>query len=254
MNLAHPSDACKQWLQDALRSLGAARALDLPATTDLALSQERLLAAVCAGDRARAQRICEVHDRDSGQPRASVMDLILPAVHRIEMQWLGGERSYSEVLHAFWHLQHLLQAPDERAGPPLPDAIPAAQGRVVLATAPGCEHTLGVLVVSESFRSWGWEVHTVLEGSRPALIQEVMRRSIDVLGLSVGHDAGLQGLADLLRELRASSRNPALQIMLGGNVFDMPPAQYDWIGADHVAASPHDALQFCASKLLRPTH
>ena len=254
MNLATPSNACMQWLQQSLRDLKNARVQDSPSSVDLPVTRERLLAALYAGNRAVAQDLCDAHDRAFGRARASVMDLILPSVYQIEEQWLAGARSYGEVLCAYWHVQGLLQRDAQGLRQPPHMLDMPVQGQVVLATVPGCEHTLGVWVVSESFRAWGWQVTTVLEGGREALVQAVSQRPVDFLGLSVGHDAALEGLVDLLKHLRASSCNPALRILVGGNIFDMPAAQYDWIGADYLAATANDALQYCASMFQRPAH
>ena len=53
------------------------------------------------------------------------------------------------------------------------------------------------------------------------------------------------GLADHIKNFRSVSKNPSIRIILGGNVFDMRASEYDWIGADYIAYSPNEALQYC---------
>jgi len=160
---------------------------------------------------------------------------------------LSDERDYNATLSSFWCLQKLLEYSElEFPNKPLAKTD-LTQGKVVLATAPGCQHNLGILVVSDYFRSWGWQSVTLLDTTRELLLQEVRDTSIDFLGLSVGHDAGLKGIPELLQELRLISINPALKIFVGGNIFDLSVEEYDWIGCDCLVTSPQDALQFCSS-------
>lgn len=254
MNHDFASDACAQWLQNSLRSLKTNPLEEQHTSVDLAMPRQQLLAAMYERDLAAAQRICRAYAEASAGASASVRDLILPTVYAVEQEWLADRRDYNETLTAFWYLQQLLESP--KNGPDRqPYVRPApVQGRTVFATAPGCEHNLGVLVVSDYFRSWGWQVSTILEGRREVLVRQVSSLPIDFLGLSVGHDAGLVGMPELLQELRTCSCNPGMKILLGGNIFDMPSVEYAWLGADCLVTSPQDALQFCASIAQHRTH
>ena len=254
MNIDSASEACVQWLQDSLRSLKTAPAENRHSPTDLAIPRQKLLAALYRRDLEAARHICQEFDELRAGAQSSVRDLILPSVYAVEQEWLVDRRDYNETLTAFWYLQQLLERPKNR-----PDHQPSVrstsvQGRTVFATAPGCEHNLGVLVVSDYFRSWGWQVSTLLQGRREVLVREVSSQPIDFLGLSVGHDAGLEGIPELLQELRACSCHSAMKILVGGNIFDMPVGEYAWIGADCLVTTPQDALQYCVSIAHHRTH
>lgn len=254
MNIHPLPDDCTQWLLGSLRSLQAAPAARRDFSADLALLQQQLLAAIYRRDLVAAQRLCQEFDEVRADSPSSVRDLILPCVYAVEKEWLSDGRDFNETVVAFWFLQKLLErSADQHVHPPAGQSI-LAQGRTVFATAPGCEHNLGVLVVSDHFRSWGWQVTTLLEGRREVLVQTVQSNPIDFLGLSVGHDAGLEGMPQLLRELRASSSHSDMKILLGGNIFDLPVDEYAWIGADCIVTTPQDALQYCASIVDHRTH
>ena len=254
MNINSASDNCTQWLQNSLRSLKTDPVEERDPSTDLVLPRQQLLEALYGRDLVAAQRICQEFDELRAWTQSSVRDLILPSVYALEQEWLVDRRDYNETLTAFWYLQQLLERPKNRPNHPSSVRSTSVQGRTVFATAPGCQHNLGVLVVSDYFRSWGWQVSTLLEGRREVLVREVSSQTIDFLGLSVGHDAGLKGMPELIQELRACSCNSAMKILIGGNIFDMPVGEYAWIGADCLVSTPLDALQYCASIAHHRTH
>jgi len=254
MNAASASDVCVQWLKDALRSLKPENDSLYSKPTRESEVQRHFMDAICSGDPRTAAEICRRHDRDAAKAQTSVVHFILPAVHQIEREWLADARSYNEVLHAFWTLQQVLELRQNAGMLAQRDVSSENFGSILLATAPGNEHNLGVLVVSEQFRASGWSVRTLLDGSKEVLCQTLRETHIDFLGLSVGCDAAMSGLGNLLQDLRLLSRNPDMRIVLGGKVFDLPSSQYDWLGADFVAVAPQDALNYCASITQRRTH
>ena len=239
--------SCDPWLTASFAAFRHARGHEAPLPPETADQRDALCAAVCQGDLARAEAICLAHAHAHPTGPSGLSALVLPTVYRIEQDWQTDQRSYADTLFAFWNLQRLVQRLDVLASARTPATAGASGGRILLATAPGEVHQLGVLVVGDLFRSHGWHASTLIAERAEVLLQAVQDEALDVLGLSVGHDATLQGLADLLRRLRACSRHPGLQIVLGGNVFGAPVRQYDWLGADHIALSATDALQFCAA-------
>ncbi len=254
MNINSTSDACIQWLQNSLRTMKIKGIEERAPSANLVLQRQHLLTALYERDLLTAQRVCQEFDEVRTGTQSTSRDLILPSVYAVEQAWLGDTRDYNETLTAFWYLQKLLERPMNGLGHQPSVQSPSVQGRTVFATAPGCEHNFGVLVLSEYFRSWGWQVSTLLEGGREGLVREVSSQPIDFLGLSVGHDAALKGIPELLQELRTCSINPGMKILLGGNIFDMPASEYAWIGADCLATLPQDALQFCTSIAQDRTH
>ncbi len=254
MNIYSSSDACTLWLHHSLHSLKKNLVENLNSSVDLVLPRQRLLAALYERDLVTAQRICREFDEAGAGANSSVRYLILPSVYAVEQEWLVDRRGYYETLTAFCCIQQLLEFSKSGSDHKRSASSMSMQGRTVFAAAPGCEHNLGVLIVSDYFRSWGWQVSTLLSGRRDVLMQEVNSKSIDFLGLSVGHDAGLEGVPELLQELRKCSCNPAMKILLGGNIFDMPAVEYAWIGADCLVTSPEEALQFCTSIVEHRTH
>jgi methanogenic corrinoid protein MtbC1 len=89
----------------------------------------------------------------------------------------------------------------------------------MLASAPGSQHVLGLSIVCEFFRTAGWQVALEVSPGDAGLCDAVRQEWFDVAGLSVALDSQLVALPALVAGLRHASRNPDLQVMLGGPAF-----------------------------------
>lgn len=249
MDTAKDTDNCDQWLSESLRALLNSAQARMGATLASRGDVDAMVQALYAGDLAKARQLMgghrEAHPHTGHTTSQSIASLILPAIYELERNWTSDARDYTQTLRAFWQLQTLLHdevAPGRQALEPAPVR---ADARIILATAPGSEHTFGVQVVHAHFAARGWSPRLLLRTEVDVLKQALSDGHVDVLGLSVGHDAALAGLPQLISELRACSANPGLQIMVGGNVFNMADSEYEWIGADGLARSADEAFSFC---------
>ncbi len=248
------SDTCDQWLTDSFRAFREQAGLR-PSPTFSAENTAftRLYSAICRGDLNAAEHICQEYAQTERVSLARVIDLVLPTVYQIEWEWQSDARSYADTVYAFWNLQRLIERLEVLSRNHPSHREPAlARGRILFANAPHCRHHFGVLVASDFFRANGWDVQSLLDIDRAGLLQTLHNHAFDFLGLSIGHDGGLEGLVDLVRAARLSSCNPNLRILIGGNIFSLPRSQYDWVGADYVAISAIDAMAYCAP-LVHPT-
>lgn len=243
-------DLCDQWLHQAWVELKAPLDQAGGAVTLHRLNAQAvqdLLQALCEGQIESARQICQQHQHgdNAGQSdMAHALSLLLPVIELIERDWQADRRSYTDTLYAFWNVQRLLQGWSQPQATPA-RASPSPQAhvaRVLIASAPGCQHHLGSLVVADLFRSRGWHVQTLIDASAAQLIEAVQHECPDVVGLSVGHDAGLQGLADLLRSIRQAGAGTPPRILVGGNIFTPNASAFEWLGADGIATSAQHAL------------
>lgn len=247
MNIGANTDICYEWLKSSLQNLKRYPTDNKQNTVFLEKVRIDLLQALYQRNLEIAKTICRNFDASHNSKVGYIKELLIPSVYAVEQNWISGKKDFSETVLAFWHLQILLDAETAEFKNPNDDLSQSWQGRIVIATAPNCEHNLGVLILSDHFRSFGWKVSEIIEESKYSTLKEICNHEIDVLGISVGHDAALEGLTNLLFEYRTVSKNPNLKIMLGGNIFELPLSQYDWIGADFIASTPHDAIQYCSS-------
>lgn len=249
MRTAPHLSACEQWLQESLAALKrSATGSFRPAALDLPGIHEQLLQAICSGDPHQPDLVLQSLACSSPDQPVNVVQLVFPLIHQLENDWLTEKRNYSDTLQAFWNLQQWMERHLRRPSGGFPNrAHPQIDSRVLLSTAPGCEHNLGILAVSHFFQAQGLHAQVLTDGKRHAIVDALTSKEFDFLGLSVGHDAGLDGLIDFLNELRFASRNPRLRIFIGGNIFTMPHSEYAWIGADFLAHGPEDAFTYCLS-------
>jgi methylmalonyl-CoA mutase cobalamin-binding subunit len=250
------SDPCAQWLQRAWMDLKSPLVEAGGAPAQLKADAQRiqdLMQAVCCGDLHAARGVCVTGQNPVQPSLGQSIGLLLSVIECIEHEWQTDRLSYTDTLYAYWNVQRLIQQWDEPADF-FGEAASTDQGRILLASAPGCQHQLGVLVVADHFRVYGWQVQALLDASRRTLLQAVQEQKFDVIGLSVGHDAGLEGLADLIRELRQVNVSASPRVLVGGNIFNHPYSAYDWLGADGVATSAQEALLLCRAWVKRNHH
>jgi len=111
---------------------------------------------------------------------------------------------------------------------------------VLLVPVPGEQHTFGLLMVAEFFRRSGWEVWSEsLPGARE-LIGLAGQEWFTLIGLSVGCETHVDGLASTIHSIRKAARNRSLGVMVGGSVLCRQPELAVHVGAD---ATGMDARQ-----------
>jgi methanogenic corrinoid protein MtbC1 len=114
---------------------------------------------------------------------------------------------------------------------------------VLLLPAPGEQHTLGLIILSEFFQREGW--HLLGGPARDAHdAVEIVRGSwVDVVGFSAGSISHLDRLTACIRTVRAASRNRYLAVMVGGPLFLQRPDLVIRVGADCTAADAPAAVR-----------
>lgn len=198
-------------------------------------------AALCAaGDRAASMALVD-RLRDEGLQTDSVlMDLVAPAARHLGQQWEDDRLDFASVTIGLVLMHALIH----RLGYEIQDG-PQASGavrRVMLASAPGSQHVLGLSIVSEFFRKAGWQVVLEVSPSSGELCRAVRKEWFDLLGLSVALDAQLVDLPALIADLQKSSRNPGAPVLLGGPVFLSRDLQAEQFGAQAICLDAQASL------------
>lgn len=241
---ARQDDDCHAWLAErldrafALVAKGAGRDGLSASPATAPFGPDDLLRLTRAGDLTRALALCDHHAAAAvGGRRAVYADLVLPTVRAIEAEWQAGVLPFEDVIAHFWSVQRLIDGLTGAAR----QAGPAGQGAVLLTCPAGEDHGFGLAVVAEEFRAAGWAVEADRVPGNRHIVDRLGDESFDAVGLSVGHDGVLAGLADLVQDLRLASRNPRLRVILGGNVLAQAPGAFAFLGADLVAGTGAEA-------------
>jgi methanogenic corrinoid protein MtbC1 len=173
-------------------------------------------------------------------------DLIGPASRYLGELWCEDTATFSDVTVGVGRLQQIMRD----IGPALParSSPDTPPRRILLLPSPGDQHSLGLLMVSEYFRSAGWDVSG---GPLPNVdaAAAVRRDWFDVVGFSLGGVAHLPRLGPAIAAVRKASVNPRVGILVGGPLFFSQPGLAGQVGADAVAVDGALAPEI-AAKLL----
>ena len=185
--------------------------------------------------------VADLREREVALERV-YLGLIAPAARRLGVMWEEDKCDFAQVTLGLWRLQNLVFD----LSPQLPNgwtARPEQPRRALLAAAPGSQHTLGLLMVSEFFRRAGWDVWSDPCASEGDLAALVRSEWFDLIGLSVGMDGHVEPLRSVVLRLRRASRNPDVGIMVGGPILVNRPQLVSEVAADFTATDARQAVE-----------
>jgi methanogenic corrinoid protein MtbC1 len=174
------------------------------------------------------------------------LGLLAPTARYLGHLWDTDQCDFTQVTVGLALLQQVLRA--------RPAAFRSEQHhwhslRVLLIPASSEQHTFGLSMVAEFFLREGWDVTSGAQTSHGNLLEMVAEQRFDIVGLSAGCGSQLDALALNIRAIRKASRNRALGVMVGGNVFQRRPELVTLVGADATAVDASHAPRQ-AGKLL----
>jgi methanogenic corrinoid protein MtbC1 len=180
-----------------------------------------------------------------------LLDLFAPAARQLGELWKSDLCDFVEVTMALSMLQQLVRERSTNAG--LEEIGWSEHRRILLAPAPGEQHTLGISIVEKFFLAAGWDVWGGAAGLAFDLPSLVRREWFGVIGFSLGSERHLDPLVVLIREIRRHSRNARLGVIVGGPAFLERPDLAVLIGADATAVDAQSAVSV-AQGLLEPAN
>ena len=209
-----------------------------------------MLAQRCAaGDRAGAASLIEGLRAQGLEQDSVLVDLIGPAARHLGTQWEDDRASFADVTLGLVLMHELIHSMgyEYHDGPQEAGVV----RRVMLASAPGSQHVLGLSIVSEFFRKAGWQVVLEVSPSSAELCRAVKNEWFDLVGVSVALDAQLRSLPALVANLKAASRNPVTPILLGGPVFGLRDHRAESFGAQAICLDARESVRLALSVLPR---
>jgi methanogenic corrinoid protein MtbC1 len=173
------------------------------------------------------------------------LDLIAPAARQLGRMWDQDLCDFTEVtcgLVRMHEITHRLGF-EYQNGPQLGGDVQ----RIMLASAPGSQHFLGMTIVSDFFRKAGWDVVIEISVSEKELLHAVNNEWFDVIGISCATETQLKALPGLIRALNAASGNPEPGVLLGGPIFTVQKHDARSLGADGICVDVKEAVTLAAS-------
>jgi methanogenic corrinoid protein MtbC1 len=228
------------------RLLVSHRAGPVPPALSMAIARElseqdieHFVSAVRGPDDERAVQFVRDVLAEGASVEAVYLDLLAPSARRLGEMWDRDECDFVEVTVSLGRMQRLLRDLSQVF---LADATRSEPvGHVVLTCMPGEQHTLGIIMVGEFLLRDGWRVLVGAPWSESDLLTMVGAEWYDVIGFSVGSESRLPILKRDIRRIKSASRNPHVQILVGGQVFVDDPALADDVGANAIAADARGA-------------
>ncbi|MEI7463962.1 MAG: cobalamin-dependent protein [Burkholderiales bacterium] len=175
------------------------------------------------------------------------IELITPAARYLGQQWEDDRLGFADVTVGLMLMQEVIHGMgyEYHDGPQQATEVK----RVMLASAPGSQHVLGLSIVSEIFRKAGWQVVLEVSPSRTELCHAVQNEWFDLVGLSVALDSQLDALSGLVDGLKAASRNPTTPVLLGGPVFSIGAHRAEDFGAKAICVDARECVQLALTAI-----
>lgn len=168
------------------------------------------------------------------------LDLLAPTARRLGELWEEDLCDFVGVTLGLGRLQQVLHDLVPQLQPTV--EVRTSGSKILLVPAPGDQHSLGLTMVREFFRSAGWDVRGG-SGCEAAEIAALLRQEwFEMAGLSVGTQCGLDELSTHIRMIRSVSRNPHIGILVGGSMFIEQPSLAQAVGADATAIDARQAV------------
>lgn len=168
------------------------------------------------------------------------LELLAPAARMLGEMWEEDSVSFADVTVALCRLHDVMRNLSA-SRPPATDTLPQGR-RALLVPIPGEQHTFGLLMVADFFRRAGWDVWTDAVPTSSELVSLVRHEWFTMIGLSVGCESHLEGVASTIHALRRAARNRSLGVMVGGSLIAKHPELAIQVGADATGKDARHAV------------
>jgi methanogenic corrinoid protein MtbC1 len=172
-------------------------------------------------------------------------ELLEPTARHLGELWNEDRVDFVDVTLGVARLQRLVHVFEGL------DQVPGydEKRKVLLACAPGEQHSLGSTIVQKFLRAAGWHVWTCATPRMEDAADLAAREWLGVVGFSLGSDQHREGLAEAIARVRELSLNRKVGIMVGGSAIARNPDWVSEVRADGTAANGPAAV-ILAKKLL----
>lgn len=162
---------------------------------------------------------------------------LAPAARRLGDWWDEDRATFAEVTIAIARVYGIMYG--LRAEFPI--SLDPQRRHAVFAPVPGEDHTLGVSMAADLFRTHGWDIDLKIGLNHDALISALAHADAPIIGLSLGQEEQLEPLVRLIVALRVT--NPRSYILVAGQFVGRHADTLTLTGADAAASEVPEALE-----------
>jgi MerR family transcriptional regulator, light-induced transcriptional regulator len=203
------------------------------------------LAHIVIGDDLQAAATYVTTLRDRGLSVETLYtELLEPTARYLGKMWDEDECDFIDVTIGVARLQKLLAIFNETYD--LPDL--STRRQVLIALAPGNQHSFGASMIDRLLFAAGWQVQTEYSGRSEDIVSAVRKNWFAVVGLTAGSDGQLDALKAVIADVRSASLNTHIGVLVGGSMFTQNPELAMTVGADATAPNAPAAV-LAAQKL-----
>lgn len=167
------------------------------------------------------------------------VDLLIPTARRLGDDWNEDAISFTDVTIGLSRLQQVVRM----LGHVVPTRDPGEDARsAYFVPAPNEQHAFGLVILEDYFRRAGWRTWLDTAATRDDAVRTVRHDWFDIFGLSATSDTPVDVIASTIAQVRKTSCNRDLFVMVGGRLFIEDPDLVARVGADAGSATAGDAL------------
>lgn len=200
---------------------------------------------LCVQDSARAaNHYVDQLVREGFAIQEVFLRLLANTARHLGWMWEQDDADFSQVTLGLMRLQQITHrlGYEYQSGPQTAGNV----RRMMMGSAPGSQHLLGLSMVSEFFRKDDWQVVVEIADTQAGLLRTVRNEWFDLVGLSVGLSEQIPLLPKLIVQLKAASRNPDVPVILGGAAFINTALRPQDLGADGISTDAAHAVELGA--------
>jgi len=204
-----------------------------PADIGLAKRQSELLAKACLSLQPRELESCVLNMRRQSLSLETLFLRAIPNAARLFHDWWAqDEIDFVTVTQASYRLQELVYSLSAEFVLSGPKCGGLSNYSALLVNTPNSQHSLGLLILSQYFKRYGWQILGGTTWREPDMVIMVQSSHVDLIGLSVSDEKQFGYLKQLIANLRKKSLNPGLLVMVGGPMLAKHAPLCEWLGAD----------------------
>ncbi len=223
-----------------------------PADSSLVLRQSQLLAMACLSSQSHEIKACVLNMLRQGWGLETLFLQTIPNAARLFHDWWANDTiDFIAVTQASYRLQELVYSLSAEFVLSGPKSQRVVSHTALLVNTPNSQHSLGLLILSQYFKRYGWTVLGASTWREPDMVTTVQSCAIDVVGVSVSDERQFAYLKQLIATLRKKSVNPNMLVMVGGPMLAKHGHLAEWLGADFASAHADQAQLMALQRLER---
>ena len=184
---------------------------------------------------------------EAGDTLTLGMPQLFSTIASLEESWKAHKISFGEAIRGLFTIREVIQ--NIESGRTVDASAMHFLGSGLVGLADGEVHDFGAQIAAEKLYVNGWRTEVSVKGGLQRLIDRARVEHFDFIGISIGCDESLSGLADRIAEIRGASLNRAIYIIVGGAIFAYSKNGLDFLGADHIAGTADDAIDYLNTRL-----